>query len=208
MNANSLKKMMNANVQDIHLIDNIIDSNEERKTVVATYIKALEHAKAKKFKKAFDLLARLDVDIKDAVVKIQRLLSSYDDICKMSLYEFYNYLNITFGLSMATLKKGQAQTFYNSHQYSQLAMCVNHEDDDGIQRTIHKAKGDEFDNVMVCLGDEKALDFFLQPDLLNNESHRVYYVAASRAKERLFFSIPLLNNDIRKKIEKLGIEIK
>lgn len=208
LNANSLKKMMNANAQDKHLIDNIIDSNEERKTVVATYIKALEHAKAKNFKKAFDLLARLDVDIKDAVVKIQRLLSFYDDISKMSLYEFYDYLNITFGLSMATLKKGQAQTFYNSHQYSQLAMCVNHEDDDGIQRTIHKAKGDEFDNVMVCLGDEKALDFFLHPDLLNNESHRVYYVAASRAKERLFFSIPLLSNGIRKKIEKLGIEIK
>lgn len=208
LNANSLKKMMNANAQDKHLIDNIIDSNEERKTVVATYIKALEHAKAKNFKKTFDLLARLDVDIKDAVVKIHSLLSSYDDISKMSLYEFYAYLNITFGLSMATLKKGQAQTFYNSHQYSQLAMCVNHEDDDGIQRTIHKAKGDEFDNVMVCLGDEKALDFFLQPDLLNNESHRVYYVAASRAKERLFFSIPSLSNYNRKKIEKLGIEIK
>lgn len=208
LNANSLKKMMNANAQDKHLIDNIIDLNEERKTVVATYIKALEHAKSKNFKKAFDLLARLDVGIKDAVVKIQRLLSSYDDISKMSLYEFYDYLNITFGLSMATLKKGQAQTFYNSHQYSQLAMCVNHEDDDGIKRTIHKAKGDEFDNVIVCLGDEKALDFFLQPDLLNNESHRVYYVAASRAKERLFFSIPLLSNGIRKKIEKIGIEIK
>ena len=199
LNANSLKKMMNANAQDKHLIDNIIDSNEERKTVVATYIKALEHAKAKNFKKAFDLLARLDVDIKDAVVKIHSLLSSYDDISKMSLYEFYAYLNITFGLSMATLKKGQAQTFYNSHQYSQLAMCVNHEDDDGIQRTIHKAKGDEFDNVMVCLGDEMALDFFLQPDLLNKESHRVYYVAASRAKERLFFSIPSLSDKNRKK---------
>ena len=51
-------------------------TNEERKTVVATYIKALEHAKAKNFKKSFDLLARLGVDIKDAVVKIQRLLSS------------------------------------------------------------------------------------------------------------------------------------
>lgn len=208
LNANSLKKMMNANAQDKHLIDNIIDSNEERKTVVATYIKALEHAKAKNFKKAFDLLARLDVDIKDAVVKIQRLLSSYDDISKMSLYEFYDYLNITFGLSMATLKKGQAQTFYNSHQYSQLAMCVNHEDDDGIQRTIHKAKGDEFDNVMVCLGDEKALDFFLHPDLLKNESHRVYYVAASRAKEKLFFSIPSLSNKNRKELEKIGLEIK
>lgn len=56
-----------------------------------------------------------------------------------------------------------------------------------------------YDDVMVCLGDEKALDFLLQPDLLNNESHRVYYVAASRAKERLFFSIPSLSNDKRKK---------
>lgn len=208
LNANSLKKMMNAKVQDKHLIDNIVDSNEGRKTVVATYIKALEHAKAKKFKKAFDLLARLDVDIKDAVVIIQSLLSSYEDISKKSLHEFYNYLNNTFGLCMAMLKKGKAQTFYNSHQYSQLAMCVNHEDDDGIQRTIHKAKGDEFDNVMVCLGDEKALDFFLQPDLLNNESHRVYYVAASRAKERLFFSIPSLRDKNRKELEKIGLEIK
>lgn len=87
-------------------------------------------------------------------------------------------------------------------------MCVNHEDDDGIQRTIHKAKGDEFNNVMVCLGEEKALDFFLQPDLLNNESHRVYYVAASRAKGKLFFSIPSLNNKNRKELEKIGLEIK
>lgn len=71
-----------------------------------------------------------------------------------------------------------------------------------IQRTFHKAKGDEFDNVMVCLGDEKALDFFLQPDLLNNESQRVYYVAASRAKERLFLSIPSLSDKKRKELEK------
>lgn len=77
-----------------------------------------------------------------------------------------------------------------------------------IQRTIHKAKGDEFGNVMVCLGDKKALDFFLQPDLLNYESYRVYYVAASRVKERLFFSIPLLSNVYRKKLEKIGLEIK
>lgn len=61
---------------------------------------------------------------------------------------------------------------------------------------------------MVCLGDEKALDFFLQPDLLNNESHRVYYVAASRAKERLFFSIPYLSEKNRKGLEKIGLKIK
>lgn len=78
-----------------------------------------------------------------------------------------------------------------------------------MQRTIHKANGDEFDNVMVCLGDEKALEFLFKPNLSENESHRVYYVAASRAKERLFFfSTPSLSNYKRKKIEKIGLEIK
>lgn len=208
LNANSLKKMMNANVQDKNLIDNIVDSNEGRKTAIAIYIKALEHAKAGNFKKSFDLMGRLDVDIKEAVVQIQSLLSSYDVVRNMTLYSFYEYLNNTFGMGLTALREGKALSFYKSHQYTQLAMSVNHEDDDGIQRTIHKAKGDEFDNVMVCLGDEKAIDFFLHPDLLNNESHRVYYVAASRAKERLFFSIPSLSNENRKELEKIGLEIK
>lgn len=208
LNANSLKKMMNANVQDKNLIDNIVDSNEGRKTAIAIYIKALEHAKAGNFKKSFDLMGRLDVDIKEAVVQIQSLLFSYDVVRNMTLYSFYEYLNNTFGMGLTALREGKALSFYKSHQYTQLAMSVNHEDDDGIQRTIHKAKGDEFDNVMVCLGDEKAIDFFLHPDLLNNESHRVYYVAASRAKERLFFSIPSLSNENRKELEKIGLEIK
>lgn len=208
LNANSLKKMMNANIQYKNLIDNVVDSNEVRKTVVVTYIKALEHAKAGNFKKSFDFMGRIDIGIEDAVVKMQNLLSSYNEISGMSLYEFYEYLNDTFGIGLTMMRAGKALSFYKSHQYSQLAMSVSHEDDDGVQRTIHKAKGDEFDNVLVCLGDEKALDFFLHPDLMRNESHRVYYVAASRAKEKLFFSIPSLSKGKRKELEKVNLEIK
>ena len=62
--------------------------------------------------------------------------------------------------------------------------------------------------MIICLSDGIVLDFFLHPDLLKNESHRVYYVAASRAKERIFFSILSLSNVYRKKLEKIGIEIK
>lgn len=46
-------------------------------------------------------------------------------------------------------------------------MIVNFDDDDAIHRTIHKAKGDEFDNVLFCLNDVMELDYFLQSDLLN-----------------------------------------
>ena len=31
-------------------------------------------------------------------------------------------------------------------------------------------------------------------NLINNEEHRIYYVAMSRAKEKLFINIPYLNN--------------
>lgn len=208
LNANSLKKMTNVVDTDKYLIDNIQDSNLKRKTIVATFIKALEHAKSGNFRKAFALMERIDIEIKDAVNYLQILLEKYEVICDMTLFDFYEYLKKNLQIEFSKIKAGQAHIFYNNHKYAQLALSVNHEDDDGMQRTIHKAKGDEFDNVMVCLGDEKALDFLFKPNLSENESHRVYYVAASRAKERLFFSTPSLSNDKRKKIEKIGLEIK
>lgn len=208
VSANSLKKMMNVNIVDRHLIDKIPDSNEERKSIMSTFIKALEHANAGNFKKAFELLGRIDIDVKDAVVMIQKLLSDYDSFKDKSLFEFYKYLNDTFGMGMTVLREGKGKTFYDGHQYLELAMSVNHEDDTGLQRTIHRAKGDEFDNVMVCLGDEEALEFFLHPDLQKKEAHRVYYVAASRAKEKLFFSIPTLSDEKRKELENIGLKIK
>lgn len=207
LSANSLKKMMSVNIVDRHLIDKIPDSNEERKYTVSTFVKALEHANAGNFKKAFELLGKIDIDIKDAVVMIQKLLSNYDSFKDKSLFEFYKYLNDTFGLGMTAMREGKGKTFYDGHQYLELAMSVNYEDDTGLQRTIHRAKGDEFDNVMVCLGDEDALEFFLHPDLQKKEAHRVYYVAASRAKEKLFFSIPTLSDEKRKELENIGLKI-
>lgn len=208
MNANSLKKMMKPNAISSHLIDNVNDSNENRKNFITTFIKALEHAKMGNFKKAFDFMEKVDIDVYEAVGKIQIMLSDYDNINKMSLLDFHSYLNDKFELGMSALrKKSDPHKFYENHKYIDLALCVKHEDDDGMQRTIHKAKGDEFDNVMVCLGDEKNLDCILNPDLKNIEAHRVYYVAASRAKERLFFSVPTLSDKNRKEIENKGLKV-
>lgn len=208
VNANSLKKLMKPNVINSRLIDNVDDSNEDRKSIIVTVVKALEHAKMGNFKKAFDFMEKVGLDVHEAVGKIKKMMSDYDNISKMSLFDFHSYLNDNFELKMSALKKKSApRTFYESHKYIELALCVKHEDDDGVQRTIHKAKGDEFDIVMVCLGDEKALNFILNPDLEKEEAHRVYYVAASRARERLFFSVPTLSDVNRKEITNKGIKI-
>lgn len=92
-----------------------------------------------------------------------------------------------------------------SHPYSEFAKEVRHKDDNSTDMTIHKAKGLEFKNVMVVFGDEQtAVDFLLCNDLEQDkqvaEEHRIYYVACSRATDRLFLSVPFLSEVNRKKI--------
>ena len=207
-NANTLKKMMNVKGVDKYLIDKFEDSNNDRKSKVFMFIKALEHAKVGNFKKSFDFMERMDINVKIAVNIVHTLLAKYDDICVMTLYDFYKYLNETFNLGMATITEGKRiHGLYVSYSYMDFALCVSHEDDYGLQRTIHKAKGDEFSNVLVCIGDEKDLSFITNSNIGNNENHRVYYVAASRAKERLFFSVPTLSDVNKAALENKGIII-
>ena len=74
-------------------------------------------------------------------------------------------------------------------------------------KTIHKAKGAEFDNVMLVLEKESDLTFLVSPDLMNNVDHRVYYVAVSRAKKRLFISVPTLSENCKSKLSSLPLSI-
>ena len=60
-------------------------------------------------------------------------------------------------------------------------------------KTIHKAKGDEFDNVLLVLREENDINFLIEQNLLSNEEHRINYVAISRARNRLFISVPVLS---------------
>ena len=66
-----------------------------------------------------------------------------------------------------------------------MAICVDIIEDTSNHITIHKAKGAEFKNVFV-IGNKDTLSLLLKPDLMNNEEHRIFYVAMSRAKKKLF----------------------
>ena len=106
------------------------------------------------------------------------------------------------------------KTFYEGTTYKEIILWVKYNEDDSLHRTIHKAKGDEFDNVLVIIKDknnqefneEKKLSFLLAPDL-EKEEQRVYYVALSRAKKRLFVNIPALSAENRIKLEEMGFNV-
>ena len=92
-----------------------------------------------------------------------------------------------------------------------MALCINAPDVTHTKdKTIHKAKGDEYDNVLVILDDKKySLDFILNPNLQNSnaEYQRVYYVACSRARNRLAISVPFLSDGAENTIRDKGVPI-
>lgn len=88
-----------------------------------------------------------------------------------------------------------------------MAVCVNIVEDNSLHRTIHKSKGDEFDNVILILDEEKDLNFLFAPDLDRKEEHRVFYVAMSRAKHNLFISTPSLSSSNRNKLALMPLKI-
>lgn len=52
----------------------------------------------------------------------------------------------------------------------------------------------------------QGLDFILKPNI-DSENNRVYYVALSRAREKLFISIPKIDSEVKDKLIKVGFEI-
>ena len=133
-------------------------------------------------------------------------LDDYENYCNGSLMVFFDYLYAHWRISK--IKTGsKAYSFYALHTYRELSQCVGLLVDTSAQRTVHKAKGDEFDNVLVIFTEEKALNVLLNPDIRNKESDRVYYVAMSRARNRLFLTIPSLSSQKLKELNMLPIDI-
>ena len=80
-------------------------------------------------------------------------------------------------------------------------------DADTKHKTIHKSKGDEFDNVFVVLNEEKDLAFMLAPQLDDEVALRVYYVGISRAIQRLYVNTPTLSAENELAIAALPIRV-
>ena len=205
--ANILKQRVNAQVQDSRILNQFTDSNSDRKEFVITWVKAIEHARNKQFGAAFKMLENVGVMDIDAYTSVKEALDDYDKYCNGTLKDFFDYLYEHWELSKLKPNTNM-YSFYSLHTYRELSQCVGLLEDTSAQRTVHKAKGDEFDNVFVIFTEEKTLKFLLNPDIRNRESDRVYYVAMSRARNRLFLTVPSLSIQVEKKLRDLPIDIR
>lgn len=141
-----------------------------------------------------DRISFLEKNKKNKFHYLKSLLDDYDKYSNDFLIDLYTYINDVLNVKLTTLRKNsKIRYFYENSKYKEFVICVNSINEKSDNKTIHQSKGDEFDNIMIIKEDDN-LDFLTNPDLINNEEHRIYYVAMSRAKEKLFINIPYLNN--------------
>ena len=134
------------------------------------------------------------------------LVSRYHEYSNGSLLDYHAFVSANIKV-VSALRTGGIQDFYRNNTYKQLAVWVNIIEDNSLHRTIHKSKGDEFDNVMLVIDKEADLSFLFSPNLDDNEDHRVFYVAMSRAKNRVFISTPTLSAANRAKLAVIPLAI-
>ena len=176
------------------------DSNSDRRRIVVNVITGIENARqlimdeaVKYIAKGFRLNTKHISQKKEAIIRMHSLLKMYDEYSNGTLLDFLEKLR-EIDESIPKVMKGKVLEAYKK-PYKDYAKSVNYTDDNTHFITIHKSKGLGFDNVLLVFPEkEVALNFLQNTDLQQaDDDHRLYYVACSRAKNRLFINMPLLN---------------
>ncbi|MDU2064070.1 MAG: ATP-dependent helicase [Sporomusaceae bacterium] len=203
--SNAMKREMEETHLNKKLVEEYMeqDSNGERKRYILAFIQAIELANNSKYKDAIKNIVWIFRDEsqpkKNALYSLVKMLKVYKNYCDGTLMNFYNLICTTLNANLSGFRNGAAKTFYDTTSYKNLAVCVNIIEDTSNHITIHKSKGAEYQNVLV-IGNEKLEELLIKPDLLNNEEHRILYVAMSRAKEKLFLQLDSLSVDGEKRL--------
>ena len=205
--ANTMKYKSDCSCDNTHLINSDFDSNQERSTCIRNLIKATEYAINNDFREAWHHLDLIDVDRTQTIKMLRLLINHREEYFSCSLYDYYKFVRDNIFNDLPRLRAGNIKDFYLSHTYLEMVLGMSVPDSDAVHKTVHKAKGEEYDNVMLVLSEPKDLDFIIHPNLKKNSFHRVYYVAFSRARKNLFVCIPEISVSNRKKLMKFPIEV-
>ena len=176
------------------------DSKSDRRRIVVNVITGIENARqlimddaVKYTAKGFRLNTKHINQKRKAIVNMYALLKSYDEYCNGTLLDFLNKLREIDGSIPMVLRGGVLEAYQKP--YADYAKSVNYTDDNTHFITIHKSKGLGFDNVLLVFPEKDVgLKFLLNTDLRQeDDDHRLYYVACSRARNRLFINLPELD---------------
>ncbi|MHC1689960.1 MAG: UvrD-helicase domain-containing protein [Bacteroidales bacterium] len=212
-NTNLLTELYSSdsNGQRVKLIHSILLSfkfyeKNDLKNALNEIYKSLRKASGTKVLKLS--LRRIAINIIDSLNVIENR--------NKSIAEFYLDLRTKildeYGFCIgSTLSHGNAKIFYETHTLNAILPFVKVDTkSDELVRTIHSAKGTEFENTLVHF--ETSNEF--RNYILDGQNYidsqeddcRIYYVGCSRAMKNLYISIPDANQLDIDNIERLNME--
>ena len=147
------------------------------------------------------------------------LQTKHTVFCSKPVLETYNELGnrvteLLPGTRLKRITKGKILNYAQTHTLQSLLDTVSMVDDTRDTKTIHKAKGAEFETVMLCFPDEEDVDKIFVPEAKQEgnaaelEEQRIVYVGISRARDNLYISVPTLNNERKRKIEEKELPVR
>jgi DNA helicase-2/ATP-dependent DNA helicase PcrA len=203
----------NINQSNVNIL--VEDSDGDRSWRIYYLIQALEIAKNLDIKQALKYMkqAYRKTEVfteKEALENLRRLLNDYDNFQNENITFLHNEFIVGHNQVSGKITRGRVKALYDELTYKQLVSQIKSIENGLIDfKTIHQSKGEEYETVCITLPSEKdgkEIDFLINPDM-NKESHRVYYVALSRAQNRLIIKMESISEENKMKLEKLGFEI-
>lgn len=195
----------------------LLFSDGDRGKRILYVISAIEYAKQINLKKSIHFMEKvykgIEIDKSIIMKNLKLFIENYDSFKTLSITEFYNEFIINYCSFSEKITRGKTKEKYDNLKYNEIASLIKLVDEKSNFKTIHKTKGEEVDNILILLDPEKfkentSLNFLLNPDM-SIEEHRVFYVAISRAKKRVFISIPTLSEELKEKLKNISfIQIK
>lgn len=185
--------------------------NDNRESIIRHTISALEYfmnldikLAMKNFSHAF---RNIETDESIHLKKLFELSQEYPNLINMSLKDFYNnFIYKDYPNEISKITRGNIENIYSNIYYSDIVTELKHTQN-SFFRTIHGCKGADLDNVLI-LDRTNTLNYLLNFNI-EKITHRVYYVALSRSKHKLFISINnSISNDKIEKLKRIGFNVK
>jgi DNA helicase-2/ATP-dependent DNA helicase PcrA len=228
-NNDTVKQLRNAEAVDIWSSFNEADSNRERfiydlfkayklvkdnrqEAGVKELIKAFKTDKNGVLKNPFQDNQYISPLIKRslAVDLFEFMASRMERFLDRSLYDLYAALfdflkGKNYGIKKIT--RGKIKEFSDLTSVKILLdNLILPEEKTSEIRTIHKAKGMEFESVLLYLSDAEEVERLINPDIESVEDDtRILYVALSRAKDLLCIACPSLPINTKTKLSSLNL---
>lgn len=174
-----------------------------------------QQAKDKKFELALNEILKLfkkepfntiNDKLKQRAISLEILefFINYDSISERTIKEFYILLKAklsAFGIRLSDYRAGQAANFAEEHSVGDMLEHLKITEYKTEASTIHGAKGTEYNMVSLFIFDdghnkaENKLKTFINAANMQNERHRIKFVALSRAQDYLYIVVPELTEE-------------